>query len=694
MKLLFAILFFIPFTLISQESLEQTISKYNSTNSTIEKAKYASDIAWGLKDINPDSSLYYAEMAQGFSKETGQKEIEAYSLSDIGNYYKRREDYKTALRNYLSSLTIRKELGKPKIIAAGYNQIGLLYKQQEKYDSAIVFFSKGISEVSKTEHLDELLRLYDGYAMTLYHLGNAESALAYLDTTFILANQIDDDLTIAKSVQNKGVINQYLGRDRLALKFYKEAELCYKSFGNINGQIEVMINQASILLNIGKDKEAERLLLNAEKQSIEAGFRDNLFIIYLDLGQLYKSDNIELRKAYLQKAYENAMMFDKIPAQIESGIELGILALKTDNTDEVLTKINAIKRQSSHLTNESKVKLYQLESNYWADFGNYKRALNYSQKAFSLKDSLFQNLNDLQDLSSTLENERYEKELALEQLRTSRAEKVSIQAKRGKDKIFIWALILGIALLSLLYFTNRKRLKIKHEKELQEERFQIALKEKEYETDHLFFEEVLSLETEIRKKIGRDLHDHLGSKLAVVQITLESIESRGLDGATNQLKEAIDLVDKSCKDVREISHDLIEHEISKYGLDKLFVQHCSSISKSGFLEIEYSTVGNPYQLPLAVKKHLYTTVILLVDNIIKHAKAHKASLQLFYHDDCINVQLDDDGIGMRIGMSEKTQGFGLINAKERIEKIKGTIEIDSPKNNGTLISISVPINDG
>lgn len=691
MKLLCAALLCIPYILFSQEELNQSISKFNQSNSAFDKAKYASDIAWGLKDINPDTSLYYAEQALKFSKQTDQKEIEAYSLSDIGNYYKRKENYKTALDYYLNSLTIRKTLEKPKIIAAGYNQLGILYKQQENYDSASVYFSMGISIVSKTEFKDELLRLYDGYAMTLYHLGKAESALAYLDSTFVLAEQIDDVLTIAKSIQNKGVINQYLGHNRLALRFYEEAGEYYESLSNLNGQIEVMINQASIFLNIGKKKEAERLLLNAEKQSRHVGFEDNLFIIYMDLGRLYEAENLTLRKVYLEKAYKNAVVNDKLPAQIESGIELGMLAISTGKIDEAYAKINEIKGLNANLTKDNQFSLYLLESNYWEAVHDFDQALSYSQKALSLKDSLHHNLNDLQDMSALLENERYEKEIAIEQLRTSQAEKAVIQAKLSRDRFIICALTLGAI---LLFFGNRKRVKIEHEKKMQEERFKSELIQKSNEADLLFLEESLNLETTIRQKIGRDLHDHLGSKLAVVQITLDSISTRGLDNVTGekQLDDVIDLVEKSCKDVRVIAHDLMEHDILKDSLDKALKEHCNSISNSGYLKIDYSLIGEPYELSISTKKHLYVTITLLIDNVIKHAHAKKANLQLFYHNDCINVQLDDDGIGLSKKHDEGKTGFGLINAKERVSKIKGTIEIDSTKNKGTFISISIPIN--
>ncbi len=76
-------------------------------------------------------------------------------------------------------------------------------------------------------------------------------------------------LQFSKSIQNKGVINQYLGYNRLALKFYEEAEEYYNSLGNTNGKIEVMINQAAVYLDQGEIEKAEELLIEAEQLSFK-----------------------------------------------------------------------------------------------------------------------------------------------------------------------------------------------------------------------------------------------------------------------------------------------------------------------------------------------------------------------------------------------------------------------------------------
>ena len=75
-------------------------------------------------------------------------------------------------------------------------------------------------------------------------------------------------------------------------------------------------------------------------------------------------------------------------------------------------------------------------------------------------------------------------------------------------------------------------------------------------------------------------------------------------------------------------------------------------------------------------------------NIAKHSGATEVRLQVFYHEDELNVELEDNGNGF--DTVKKSNGIGLKNAKERIRSIRGTIEISSVFGKGTSISISIP----
>lgn len=683
-------LFLKAFFSFSETSI--TLIQKNSSDSL--RAITASDLSWKLKDVNPDSSVFYAKKALTLSRKTGQQKIQAYSLSDIGNYYKRLELYDTALQFYRQSFKIRSSINSASDIASGYNQIGLLFKQQEKYDSAKTYFAQGIQVISKTEDTRLKLKIFDGYAMTLYHLGEFNDALLYLDSCYVLAEYIKDSLTIAHTIQNKGTINQYLGRNLTALKYYQAAEKHFESLNNINGIIDVSINMATVFIENGNYHLAINSLKKAEELSLNNGFEANLFSIYMNLGECFPKD-LGISQMFYQKAFENAINNDKLNAQVKSGIALTRVHIKLRNLLKAENTINILDSLIVFIKPPTiRFAYLQTKSDFLAERKEYSEALKYSKNALILKDSISTQWNNLQDLSTKLEIERHEKKIALQALRVSETEKEIIEAKSSRENMLIWLMSIIILSLIIVIYLRRKWQSASHEKQIQQEKFNAKLKQQAYEANLFFLEESLKLETEIREKIGRDLHDELGSKLAVVQITLEGLINKKAQKKDTKetLLNVIVLVDQSCKNIRSIAHSLIENDTSNNSLSSAFIKHCQAISDSNHLDIDYSLTGQPYSLSREVKKHLHATTTLLIDNILQHSGADKASLQLFYHEDSVTLEIVDNGIGFN-SKKKSGEGVGLKNAAKRITEINGTIHIDSQKDQGTYISITIPTNN-
>jgi signal transduction histidine kinase len=698
------IFFFACSTYAQGPSNSKDLSRlFDESKDVSKKASYASDLAWELKDINPDLSYYYANEALKYARHSGLLKIEAYSLSDIGNYYKRKEDYKNALNYYTESLIIRNEIGKVTDIASGYNQIALLFKQQEVYDSAIVYFSKGLTTLPGNKSPDIKLKILDGYSMTLYHLGKYEQAITYLDSSFSLAESVGDSLAMAKSFQNKGVINQYLGYYGLASKYYTQSEIYYRSLNNWNGIIDIQINKAAICLINGDIEEAEILLLDAESNSTITGFNDNLSSIYIDLAKVYKGlDNLKSKTAF-EKAYNYGKENRKVLTLIEAGIGLGFVEVNIGDLKYVKELIDSIDLYVN-VTSPVKyrIQLYELKSQYFRKKGEYKEAFYFNDRAESLRDSLLQELGEMQDLSVLLEVTRQEKKVALEEVRRKSIEKERILLQAKNDRIIIWSLALVVIVLLLIIWGIWKRFKykieletIEKEKEKQEQYFDKEISRLTYQADLKFLEDSLAKEEEVRNKIGRDLHDQFASKLAVVQFSLDTIlETTHLEEEkVIPFKKVIDLVEESCQDIRVIAYDLLGQERLKDSLNKSCQRLCEEVSGSGKLEITFIPIGDAYPIDTEIKKNLLATITLLIDNIIRHADAKKASLQIFYHKDSVNVALDDDGIGFEDKSENEDTGVGLENAKERIKQIEGAIEINSRINYGTSISISIPMDN-
>ncbi|MCT4664222.1 MAG: tetratricopeptide repeat protein [Flavobacteriales bacterium] len=679
---------------------QKKVSKLS--NLTIkEKATRASEKAWSLRNVNPDSSLYFATEALNYARDCSDQKIEAYSLSDIGNYYKRKEEYSKALHHYIKSLEIRKKINNKQLVGGAYNQIGLLYHQQEKYDSAIFNFENGIHYLDTSKNSNnERLKLLSGYSMSLYRSGNYKKALAYIDTAFALSEKIQDSLLTAIILQNKGNIHQDLGQNALALNLYNKAQFYYEQIDDVNGLIDLQINMASLYILEGNYSKAEKMLKDASNKSSEVGLDNNLSTIYFDLAELYSDTDKRKAIIYYKKAYDNAYTFGKSILGIESGIELAHSMLKLNQLEAVF---ELIQKLEIDLNNESNLSLlidfHQLKSSYYHQLGDYKKAYKFNKISLSTKDSLYESINNVRELSALLEVSRQEKKAALEKYKRKEAENNSYMLEDKMDQMLIRGLIalviiliLGIWLLIKNYRNKTKASQIELEKIQQEQLFKNQISQMTYEADMKFFEDRLKIDDEIRKSIGKDLHDQLASKLAVIQINLDSLtEQEKNEEKQSEMNKLIDLVEESCGDVRTIAHNLIGHDRLRESLADSIEKHCQFINNSGKIHIDFHRIGEPYDVNLEVKKNLLSTIILLIDNIVRHAKAKDVSIELFYHDDSINIALNDDGVGFDMEKDSSNKGVGLINAQERIKQINGEIEIYSRIKHGTTVSISIPI---
>lgn len=652
-------------------------SNFKSTSKPGEKAKLASDLSWELKDTDPEKSYFYAKEALKIARKSGDSQLEAYSLSDIGNYFKRKEDYERALSYYFKSLAVRNRYNGHKDIISIHNQIGLLYKQRENYDSAAFYFSAALKLIPKNEYEDLEMSILDGLGMSQFHQGKYKIAIQNIDKSRVLAEELADSLSIAQSWQNRGTINQYLGYSRLALNDYAKAEQYYRSSQNLKGVVECEINRASIYLIQGQYALAEKILIQALEQTSEEGFNDKRSTIYLNLGVLYSE--LESPKAieYFRLAHKYGKESEKIETQLEGlhGIISYYLKLNKPSEAEtylMLLEDSILKGKKVQYYSE----LFKLKADYARLVGNFEEAYMFSQKSIQYTDSVYSKTEIARDLQSSLQISDQEKKVLAENLKRKEAES-------NANSLLFWIAVLIIVFLLVVVFVIRKNQRIKREVKVKELKFEAEITGILYQSELKYLEGNL----ELRKKIGRDLHDHLGSKLAVAQMRIDTL-SRDETNAKKELEEISTLLEQSCNDLRTISHNLVNQTLEDGTLNQAITVLCDSMPQNDCFKIQFESIGISYSVELVVKRNILATISLLIGNIARHSEATEVNLQVFYHEDELNIELEDNGKGF--DTVQKSNGIGLKNAKERIQSIGGTIEISSTAGKGTSVSISIP----
>jgi len=91
-----------------------------------------------------------------------------------------------------------------------------------------------------------------------------------------------------------------------------------------------------------------------------------------------------------------------------------------------------------------------------------------------------------------------------------------------------------------------------------------------------------------------------------------------------------------------------------------------------------------------MKLMCYRIVQVQLNNIIKHARAKNATVLLKRGPNCLELTMQDDGIGF--DMKKKSSGIGLRNIKNRVGLYNGVVTIESAPGKGCILKVVIPLN--
>jgi signal transduction histidine kinase len=208
--------------------------------------------------------------------------------------------------------------------------------------------------------------------------------------------------------------------------------------------------------------------------------------------------------------------------------------------------------------------------------------------------------------------------------------------------------------------------------------------------------ELLLTEERERRRIATELHDRIGQTLAVTKIKLGELrEALPAGTAADALTDIREFVDQTIQDTRTLTFELSPPILYELGLEAALAWLVAQIQKKHGLRIDFNDDEQPKQLDNGCRVILFQTTREMLFNIVKHARAQKATVSVRKDDDTARIDIEDDGIGFNASEFDSfesgSMGYGLFSVRERLHPLGGRMEIHSEPGRGTRVTILLPL---
>jgi PAS domain S-box-containing protein len=197
-----------------------------------------------------------------------------------------------------------------------------------------------------------------------------------------------------------------------------------------------------------------------------------------------------------------------------------------------------------------------------------------------------------------------------------------------------------------------------------------------------------------RTRIAREIHDELGQALTVINLDLQWLLRRCPpdDQLLNKLRETQELVERTSRTVQDITLRLRPATLGTFGLEGALNWYISRFCQQN----EDLTCRQSIRLGNSYVDHdcsiaLYRILQEALTNISRHARANAVVIDIAHEQDAIRLMVEDDGIGISEQDMQRTDAWGLIGMRERVDSLRGRFEIRSAPGQGTRVTVYLPL---
>lgn len=562
-------------------------------------------------------------------------------------------------------------------LAQAFRIKGNFYRNLSNQDSAFIYYTDAEKIIKRIKEKEGLSFVLINKSLIQFDAGDYTGADRTLNNAYLISkknNEIDN--LYATSVM-MGLTSMETKDFDKAIKYFNNGLEIVNKNNNLLGEF----NKETCLNNIGlsyQKKEDYKKSIDYFKSALKnksiknedtelySLLIDNLGYSYLKMGNLDEALELFLESLKIREElqYQNLIVLSKVHLS-----EYYRQIKDTANAKKYITEALFIaKKEKTHRDYIAALKQ--------ASIIDVQNASTYSKEYIRLSDSI----RNVEILS--------QEKFARIQLETDEIIKEK-DILEDKNRSLLYSFIGVVFLLSILFVVRAQRARTK------ELMFKQAQQRANEEIYNLLMaqQDVIDQSREIeKKKIARDLHDGILSRMFGARLNLDSINHLDDPESVKKRLEYLNELKEIEQDIREISHDLSREKqdlinnfvsITTNLFEEQTATHSAKLTYFMDSSIKWDLVKNN------IKINVFRILQEGLQNINKYAKANTITVNFRKENNELHISIEDDGIGFDV--SKKSKGIGMQNMISRAIDCNGKLDINSSKENGTKITLNIPL---
>lgn len=248
---------------------------------------------------------------------------------------------------------------------------------------------------------------------------------------------------------------------------------------------------------------------------------------------------------------------------------------------------------------------------------------------------------------------------------------------------FLMVFLVIIIIVAIVRYQNRLR---KHSQEISRLNLQYQAEIVKVQIEN---------EEQTLNRISQEIHDNIGQILSLVKLNLNTVKVEMCDVKTqNKIEGTKELVSKAINDLRQLSKSLNSIHLSEQYLSESIKRELDIINRTEEYTTEFELKGEEQVFEPQKQLIVFRIVQEILNNIVKHAHAQQIRVECDYSPDFLALKVIDNGVGFDpsslVITNGKSSGTGLGNITYRAKLIGATVNIDSQKGSGTIITLNIP----